>query len=60
MTKEVMEQYKYRAFYYEKEEAIQVAKDLCYDEDIIRRLERATTLNQLGRILKEARTREED
>lgn len=40
----------------EKKEAKRAARDLCYGEDVIRRIELAKTPLEIDRILKQART----
>lgn len=47
-------------FKYEQIEAIDIATQLGYDDDIIERIKSAGSTNEISRILKEARTREED
>lgn len=47
-------------FKYEQIEAIDIATQLGYDDDIVERIKSAGSTNEISRILKEARTREED
>ena len=45
----------WRDFRYEQERIIKAAKELCYDKDVIERLENAKTEFELDRIMKTAR-----
>lgn len=47
-------------FKYEQLEAVNIAAQLGYGDDIIERIKSAGSTNEISRILKEARTREED
>lgn len=40
-----------------KREAINIAKDLCYPDAVIKRLKRATSENEITRIMQTARER---
>lgn len=48
-----------RETYNYKRSAIRAAKDLCYPQNIISRLQSATTESEIARIMKTARTRED-
>jgi len=40
---------------YERTEKIKIARELCYGDEVINRLEKATTSGELNRIMKSAR-----